>query len=243
MQAEIRPQVMAVKGGHILYDAAQGGQVHEHIFAPAYWRTRDALGEALGGRGSAWRIHVDDVDWVLRYYRRGGLPGKFIHDWYFYTGIESTRAWREWRLLAHMFESGLPVPRPVAARVQRGMLGYRAAIITTTVPGDSFASLIISAQVNDNVWRGIGRTIRRVHDAGVWHADLNAHNIMVNDAQLPDIYLLDFDRGRLRSQDTAWREANLARLRRSLQKLVPHEDRADEISKGFARLLEAYAGE
>lgn len=243
MQAEIRPQVMAVKGGHILYDAAQGGKVHEHIFAPAYWRTLDALGQSLGGRGSAWRIQADNIDWVLRNYRRGGLPGKFIHGWYLFTGFESTRAWREWRLLAHMFEAGLPVPRPVAARVQRGILGYRAAIITTTVPGVSFASLVTKEKVDDNVWQGIGRTIRRVHDAGVWHADLNAHNIMVNGEQLPDVYLLDFDRGRLRPQDTAWREANLARLRRSLKKLVPHEDRADEISNGFARLLEAYAGE
>lgn len=243
MQAEIRPQVLAVKGGHILYDAAQGSKVHEHVFAPAYWRTLDALGEPLGGRGSAWRIECNDIDWVLRQYRRGGLPGKFIHDWYFYTGLESTRAWREWRLLAHMFEAGLPVPRPVAARVQRSMLGYRAAIITTTVPGVAFSNMVMKGVVNDAVWRGIGRTIRRVHDAGVWHADLNAHNIMIDAVPVPDVYLLDFDRGRLRPQDTAWREGNLARLRRSLQKLVPHADRADEISNGFARLLEAYAGE
>lgn len=241
MQAAISPRTLQVKGGIILYDATLGGKVHEHVFTPSYWRTRDALGEPLGGRGAAWRIQADGIDWVLREYRRGGLPGRFISDWYLYTGLEATRAWREWRLLAQLYDRGLPVPRPVAARVQRGALGYRAALITMTVPGESLAQRVAARRVKESDWRATGRCIRRFHDAGVWHADLNAHNILLHNVtgDEPQVHLIDFDRGRLRAQDTAWREANLARLRRSLAKIAPGEQH--DVQAGWAALVAAYA--
>ena len=56
----------------------------------------------------------------------------------------------------------------------------------------------------------VGSVIGRFHRAGVWHADLNAHNVLV----APDgVYLIDFDRGRLRVPAVAWQQANLQRLR------------------------------
>lgn len=223
MQATVRPEVLPVTGGLILYDAELGGKVHEHVFAPAYWRARDALGDRpLGGRGAAWRIQAEDIDWVLRFYRRGGVPGKFIRDSYFFTSIERTRPWREWRLLAQMHGLGLPVPRPVAARVLRHGLGYRGAIITQTVPGESLARIFLDNAVTDAAWRAVGKCIRRFHDAGIWHADLNAHNILVERAGSaePVVHLIDFDRGRMRPQDTAWRQGNLDRLHRSLMKVA-----------------------
>lgn len=244
MQVKICPRTMAVKGGLILYDAVQGGKVHEHIFAPAYWRARDAMGDSLGGRGGAWRIETDEVDWVLRFYRRGGLPGKFIDDWYLFTGIEATRAWREWRLLAWMHEHDLPVPRPVAARVLRGWLGYRAALITETVRGNSLTHLVTQEAMTETAWRAIGRCIRRFHDAGVWHADLNAHNVLVEDvAAEPRVHVLDFDRGRIRPQDTAWRHANLERLERSLQKVTRETASERTIGDGVRLIEQGYRGE
>lgn len=245
MQATIRPNVLSVTGGLILYDGQLGGKVHEHVFTPAYWRVRDALGERpLGGRGAAWRIHDGDVDWVLRFYRRGGVPGKFIHDWYLFTGLERTRPWREWRLLATMYALGLPVPRPIAARVRRGWLGYHGAIITETVPGESLARLLLDDAMDDAAWRAVGRCIRRFHDAGIWHADLNAHNILVHRAGGEDIvHLIDFDRGRMRPQDTAWRQGNLARLQRSLEKISGEGDAAARATSGHALLKAAYRGD
>ena len=58
------------------------------------------------------------------------------------------------------------------------------------------------------------------HREGAWHADLNAHNILVNPHGL---YLIDFDRGRLRRPSLHWRRANLARLKRSLIKVGARE--------------------
>lgn len=229
-------------GALILYDAAQSGKVHGHVFTPSYWRARGALSDPLGGRGAAWRITVDGTDWVLRFYRRGGLPGRFILDRYLFTGLERTRPWREWRLLQQLHELGLPVPRPVAARVMRGgLLGmtYRGALITQTVPGISLAQRLREGLLDDNAWRAVGACIRRLHDAGAWHADLNANNILLTDAA--EVHVIDFDRGRLRPQDTAWREANLARLRRSLDKLAGLRTQMQEVvAAGWPVLLAGY---
>src|SRR5690606_27861398 len=245
MQATVRPAVLPVEGGLILYDAELRGKVNEHVFAPAYWRAREALGEEpLGGRGAAWRIRTDDIDWVLRFYRRGGLPGKFIRDRYFFTGMERTRPWREWHLLVGMRERGLPVPHPVAMRVQRRGLGYGGAIITRTVPGESLARRLLDGTAGNAGWRATGRAIRRLHDAGVWHADLNAHNILVDEADAePVVHIIDFDRGRMRPQDTAWRQANLDRLHRSLAKIAGETEAAARVPGGWVELNAAYRGD
>jgi 3-deoxy-D-manno-octulosonic acid kinase len=62
----------------------------------------------------------------------------------------------------------------------------------------------------------VGALIARFHAAGVDHADLNAHNILVADGKL---WLIDFDGGEIRGTGTAWKLANLARLKRSLLKV------------------------
>ncbi|MDZ7828823.1 MAG: lipopolysaccharide kinase InaA family protein [Halofilum sp. (in: g-proteobacteria)] len=72
-----------------------------------------------------------------------------------------------------------------------------------------------------DAWRDIGATIARMHAAGVDHADLNAHNILLIDEGA--VYLIDFDRGRLRPAPGEWQARNLARLRRSLDKLSGDE--------------------
>jgi 3-deoxy-D-manno-octulosonic acid kinase len=81
--------------------------------------------------------------------------------------------------------------------------------------------------------------VRRFHDAGVWHADLTAHNLQINAAG--EIFLLDFDRGRRRDAGAGWRQGNLARLRRSLDKISSagqvHFDDA-----GWRALQAGYAG-
>ncbi|MDX1442559.1 MAG: 3-deoxy-D-manno-octulosonic acid kinase [Gammaproteobacteria bacterium] len=230
----IKAERKALQNGIIVYDAAQADKIHEHVFTPSYWTAREALGEPLGGRGAAWRIQDGDIDWVLRQYRRGGLVGRVVLDWYFYAGLERTRPFHEWYITARLHDEGLPVPRPVAARVDRGLIGYRGALITATVPGTSFASMLESA--GEATWRAIGRTVRRLHDAGAWHADLNAHNILVEG---DSVTVIDWDRGQVRPQDTAWREANLKRLRRSLDKLRPEDPAMDA---GWRALRDAYNG-
>ena len=67
-------------------------------------------------------------------------------------------------------------------------------------------------------WEAIGKTIRRFHEYGAMHRDLNASNILLVEGCT---YLIDFDKGKLvgRRSKASWKQTNLRRLRRSLNKL------------------------
>ncbi|HVF34656.1 MAG TPA: lipopolysaccharide kinase InaA family protein, partial [Candidatus Saccharimonadia bacterium] len=85
-----------------------------------------------------------------------------------------------------------------------------------------------------------GDTIRRFHDAGVWHADLNAHNVLRDEAGA--FWLLDFDRGWLAPPRERWRRANLARLERSLRKVGLRAALAEPERDALAPLRDGFAG-
>ena len=86
--------------------------------------------------------------------------------------------------------------------------------------------------------RNVAKRVARFHREGVWHADLNAHNILI----APDgLYLIDFDRGRLRTLAEGWRLANLQRLRRSLIKLGGADGREEAFDRDvWASVLRGY---
>jgi 3-deoxy-D-manno-octulosonic acid kinase len=196
--------------GVILYDDALLDHADPGLFEPP--PSADA---AVGGRGAAWMLRHGKDEWVLRHYRRGGVPGRFVRDRYVWIGLDTSRPWWEWRLLDSLYKEGLPVPQPVAARVQRTGFLYRGDLITRRIPAaHSLAERLTSG--GEAPWAAVGRCLRRFHDAGVCHADLNAHNILLDEAGRT--YVIDFDRGTRRGEG-AWRGANLARLKRSLDKL------------------------
>ncbi|HEY0633877.1 MAG TPA: 3-deoxy-D-manno-octulosonic acid kinase [Gammaproteobacteria bacterium] len=200
----------------ILYDADCLVQADNSFFDPEQWRARQALTGVATGRGTTFFVRDGDHEWVVRHYRRGGLIAKLIADRYLWRGIEATRAWREWRLLATLYSEGFPVPQPIAARVVRSGLFYRADIVTRRLDATPLSERLQHGRLSNPSWRAIGTTLRRFHDAGVWHADLNAHNILLRDGR---VYLLDFDRGRRGKLTSHQAQGNLLRLRRSLDKL------------------------
>jgi 3-deoxy-D-manno-octulosonic acid kinase len=217
------------------------GQVDGAFFDPEWWRARDALLGSARGRGQAVFVRHGESELVLRHYRRGGLPARLSRDRFVWTGLKATRAWREWRLTAELYGRGLPVPRPVAARVVRHGLFYTADIITRRIPAArSLAERLSAGPLPPLSWEAIGRSLRRFHENGLDHADLNAHNILLDETG--GVFLIDFDRGRLRPAQRAWQQRNLARLKRSLEKLrrlVPGFAFGDD---AWAGLLAGYAG-
>lgn len=208
-----------VTGGGILYDASRLRKPAAELFEPGYWQAQGALREIAGGRASVAIITAGEERWVLRHYRRGGFIARVSRDSYLWLGEARTRSFAEWRLLAELRRRGLPVPAPIAARYVRGALTYRADLITEHLPDcRTLADAITGAQLPREQWSVIGRTIAAFHREGVHHADLNAHNIMLEHAVAPRVYLLDFDRGRIEARG-AWEQDVLARLRRSLEKI------------------------
>ena len=205
-------------GGAMLYDASCLHHPDSSVFEPAHWQAQGALETMRGGRGTVAFVRVSpDQHWVLRHYRRGGLMARLVDDLYVWTGADRTRSFREWRLLRQLRAWALPVPRPVAARYRRAGLFYRADLITAELPvRRTLAQALQRAPLPREAWHAVGRCVGALHARGVQHADLNAHNLLVGASN--DIYVLDFDRGRIRERG-AWEAAVLARLRRSLLKV------------------------
>ncbi len=226
---------LAIDRGAILFNARRVDAAGSQLFDPAHWQAQGALSEQSGGRGSIQFIDTENDRWVMRRYLRGGMAAHVARDSYLFLGEERTRSFLELRLLATLRERGLPVPAPIAARYVRDLVTYRAELITERLPGArSLSEMLASGHVDDARWAAIGRCLRHFHDAGVQHADLNAHNIMLGENR--EVWLLDFDRGRLRHPGS-WRERALDRLARSLAKIS--ED-ATEWRTGFALLRLAH---
>jgi len=203
--------------GAILCDAAVSSQVDDDWFAPDCWRERGALRMQAGGRGGVAIIASPLGECVLRHYRRGGLVRALLGDRYLWLGARRSRPFREFRLLAEIARLGLPGPCAVAARYRRQGLLYRADLITHRIAGArTLAECLAGGDLGSELAVEVGAVVGRFHRAGIWHADLNAHNVLVSAAGL---HLIDFDRGRQRAPAPGWRRANLQRLRRSLLKL------------------------
>lgn len=168
-----------------------------------------------GGRNAAWFISYRGQEAVLRHYKRGGLIAKFIKQYYVYTGAERTRSWAEYRILLHLHNKSVPVPKPLAARWQRRFLGYKAAIIVARIPN----ALPIAHQLENVCAKTVAIAVKQMHDARVWHADLNVFNILIDARQ--QIHLIDFDKAQLLPVVTPkQRQNNLRRLQRSLIKVA-----------------------
>jgi len=221
-----------IPGGFILADSAL--EPESAWFEPEYWRSR-GVGEPIGrGRGQTVTAGETGV-WVLRHYRRGGVPGRLLDDDYLWLGAERARPVREMRVLNALFERGAPVVKPVAARVLRPGLRYWGDILTERVVAARTLAEC-ATDLNEAGWREVGTAIAAFHGAGGWHADLNAHNILMASGC---VAIIDLDRGRLVKPGGTNQRHNLDRLERSLVKLglLP------AAARGWQALRDAYSGQ
>lgn len=211
------PRIVASAGEAMVFDAGLSQPATPAWFDPGWWNARGSLRNAGGGRGGVGFLDTPVGPCVLRHYRRGGWMAPLLDDRYLWKGRNRSRAFAEFRLLAELSGRGLPVPAPVAARCLRRGAWYTADLITRAIDdARTLAQIIVARDLDAGLAERVGALVARFHAAGVDHADLNAHNILVTDGAL---WLVDFDRGEIRVTGTAWKLANLARLKRSLLKV------------------------
>jgi len=186
-------------------------------FDPTFWLSQNALTGTGNGRGEVWFIDGKFGNFVLRRYRRGGLIAKFNKCRFLFTGQTQTRPFLEISLLEKMNSLSLPVPKPVGALYRVTFGFYQAELLTETIQNAQDLFDIIKGQHTNKIrWNEIGAVIKRFHDNGIYHSDLNCHNIMID--QDNKIWLIDFDKCEQRPQDKKWQQANIDRLKRSLDK-------------------------
>ena len=217
--ARIAPESRIVASGTaaMVYDAALPVAPTLAWFDRAHWADQGTLREVAGGRGGVAFVETPVGECVLRHYRRGGRVAPLLGDRYLWRGRSRSRGFAEYYLLAELAARGLPVPAPIAARCVQSGMWYRADLLTRAIAGaDTMANMIRAGRLDAELAMQMGGLVARFHAAGVDHADLNAHNILVTSERL---WLIDFDRGELRETGTAWKLANLARLKRSLLKV------------------------
>ncbi len=204
------------------------------LFDPAAPQLQaSAVGQ--GGRQAAWFVKGDFGEGVLRHYRRGGLMARISADRYVWTGASATRSFAEFDLLQFMSGLGLAVPRPIAAAYWRHGLTYRAAIVVERIAGARPLARMLDAGKQE----AVAKAIFAMHEAGVWHSDLNAYNILLDGTGR--VWLIDFDKCRRRDLSLERRQGNLLRLRRSLVKVADAEGFLwwEELSRAYALLMRA----
>lgn len=230
------PRTLILHQGHqcFIYDPRLVAGPVAELFAPDSGTTVSA-----GGRGYSYVVEQHGEQRVLRHYARGGIVRHLVRDQFVFTGLRNTRMQREFRLLQRLRQLALPVPEPVAVRVTRHGMFYRGDILMTRIAeARTLAEIIAQAPLTAARWQAVGACIAQFHNAGVHHADLNAHNIMLSPQQ---VHLIDFDKSTLTgARQGQVSHPNLQRLQRSLLKLAGqhavfcYDDTAwDALMKGY----------
>lgn len=186
------------------------------LFDAQYWQEQDKVVGSATGRGTTWFVQLENMQAALRHYRRGGLFGKIVKDHYWFTGWEQTRSLQEFNLLRVLIESGVNVPRPIAARAVKTGLTYRADLLSERIPNaKDLVSILQDNPLPEAMYQKVGQEIAKMHNVNVNHTDLNIHNILIDNQE--KVWLIDFDKCRQQS-DGDWKQGNLERLKRSFLK-------------------------
>jgi hypothetical protein len=179
-----------------------------------------------GNRQSGFRIKLEDgYELFARRSRRGGLIGSILSD--VYLGV-TPRPLTELAVTVEARRRDIPVVEPMGAMVEwLGPALYRGFFLTRAVRGMTlweFVKTDDDPTVRIHVLEQARRAIDTMHAKGLFHADLNLHNLLVTQARESfTVIIIDLDKSRLFDTPVpaAVRRANAARLLRSARKLDP----------------------
>ncbi len=160
---------------------------------------------------------------VLRQYVHGGLFRNFNRSLYLF----GSRSFRELAITEEIRSSGVPTVQPIAA-IHRLILWplYQAYFLSLEIPNSrdliQYFREIGTRPSPENIVlkrkliRSAALLLRKFHQSGFFHADLQLKNILVAGDQL---FLIDFDRSfRKQTLSIRKRMKNLLRLNRSVEK-------------------------
>jgi hypothetical protein len=179
-----------------------------------------------GNRASAFRLVLGDgLELFARRSRRGGMIASILSD--IYVGI-APRPLTELAVTIEAMRRGIPVAEPMGAMVEWiGPALYRGFFLTRAVRGMTlweFLKTDDDPTVRGHVLTQVRTAIDTMHAKGLFHADLNLHNLLVTQTQESfTVIIIDLDKSRLFDApvSSAMRRANAARLIRSAHKLDP----------------------
>ncbi len=175
------------------------------------------------GRGGLALFDLGGLPVVGKRALHGGLAASLLGGLYLGAG----RALAQIEVARRLEQAGVPAPEITAVGWRPALLLFRAlAIVTRAIPGARNLYEVAQAgpawPLRHAILKKTAELIRRMHDAGFLHADLNVTNLVLGDDRPGDrLHVVDLDRGRfVRSITESQRCRNLARLRRSYEKWI-----------------------
>lgn len=205
-------------GCYILHDENAIDNLEARHFDPAFWQDKPGFERIQGGRGGSVKIIIAGRCAILRPYLRGGMVARWVSDRYLWLGKGRTRPWREWAMTRLALAAGMPVPEPLGIYVKRSGLLYRGAIITVFIENtETLAEHLSHSKLGEASWRQLGSLLQRFQAHCIYHADLNANNLLID--WQGQFFIIDFDKARLMKNHGDWQWKPLSRLQRSLEKI------------------------
>ena len=196
---------------------------------------------------------INNEKWIKKHFFRKGLMA-FLGDKYIrsFFGLTKTRSYAEFRILDFLYKNNFNTCKPILGWVtHQNILFYRADLIVERLENTVTLAEYMKNHASKSLFVNIGKQIAIMHNLGVYHGDLNAHNVLVRineesldktsnpTIEVSDIYIIDFDKsliGMNRKIFSSLMYNNLSRLRHSLIKLG-HDD---YLNKYWKSLLEGY---
>jgi len=174
----------------------------------------------------------------VREYRHGGLFAGILRNIFVGEG----RPFREIRITEDARAGGVDTPEVLACVGTRGRLFQRWSMVQAELEeGEDLEGLLLRmgrsadlevARRRRRIARAAARAVRKLHDLGIFHADLHLKNLMVRPGDDDRPVIVDFDKStRHERLGRDRRLRNLLRLDRSVEKLnlrggaIPRTDR------------------
>jgi tRNA A-37 threonylcarbamoyl transferase component Bud32 len=196
---------------------------HEGLLNPAgLWKTTSHQNH-LVGRGEVLIIKGKEGEVAVRKYRHGGLLRRLTGDLFFF----GARPFQEVAVTEEVKRAGVPTLEILAAIIERECLGfYRGYLITRYRPSVTDLISYLDNELEDKRRKAViekaGEAVKRIHQAGIYHADLHLKNFLI-EKKGPTVYLIDFDKSMVFPHlGPQRRMKNLKRLDRSAEKLIRH---------------------
>jgi 3-deoxy-D-manno-octulosonic acid kinase len=179
------------------------------------WPAIEAASRPLGGGRGGVRELPGGL--LIRHCRRGGALGGLLGDRHW----SPKSAWDEMRISEKLLREGVDVAEVLGVRAEKRGLAWRLDVVTRTIENAATLRDLIAGEAPRGFpavpVAAVAAAVRRMHDSGLWHADLNLQNILVT--RDGDVRIIDLAGSKVkRPLPERARLDNLARLYRSLEK-------------------------
>jgi 3-deoxy-D-manno-octulosonic acid kinase len=194
--------------------ALAAGTLHE-------WASSQIVRDEMHGRGVVYSVNLPvepETEVVVRRNRHGGLFQGVTGEYF----LAPTRAPLELATALRLAAAGIPTPEVIAYAIYPALgIFARSDVMTRRLPKGADAPEAwknADPAGREAILPAISILLKKLANAGAWHADLNLKNIYIAGNGAETIaYLLDVDRVTFRG-DAAVAERNFMRLARSIRK-------------------------